>query len=361
MKLLVPVKRVGVLDDEFELRDDGRDVDPDFLEFDLNEFDDYSLEEAVKLKEAGEGIEVVAVTVGPDEADDVLRKCLAKGADRAIRIWDEALEGSDSTVIARLLAAVVAREKPDLIFTGAQSADHGFAQTGIALAGLLGWAHVAVVSFLDVVADGASAKLRRELEGGPRGGELIEGLRGGLFLGYRFFKAVESGEGVVGAAHSGQCLGNFALGLRGVFARDQGGGGALGFVDLAFEFANLLLQRIAGFLRLVDRSLHGCDLLVAFAFLGESFTGQIFVVGVERLPRAIFPFLRLTDVFLIFRVQAVIVAHRDSGRLHGFIQLRLHVGDGLPDGGVECSVFDGAHTFISLAAGDAAGAIKNIV
>lgn len=166
MKLLVPVKRVGVLDDEFELRDDGRDVDPDFLEFDLNEFDDYSLEEAVKLKEAGEGIEVVAVTVGPDEADDVLRKCLAKGADRAIRIWDDALEGSDSTVIARLLAAVVAREKPDLIFTGAQSADHGFAQTGIALAGLLGWAHVAVVSFLELAADGASAKLRRELEGG---------------------------------------------------------------------------------------------------------------------------------------------------------------------------------------------------
>jgi electron transfer flavoprotein beta subunit len=166
MKLLVPVKRVGVLDDEFELRDDGRDVDPDFCEFDLNEFDDYSLEEAVKLKEAGEGIEVVAVTVGPDEADDVLRKCLAKGADRAIRIWDDALEGSDSTVIARLLAAVVAREKPDLIFTGAQSADHGFAQTGIALAGLLGWAHVAVVSFLELAADGASAKLRRELEGG---------------------------------------------------------------------------------------------------------------------------------------------------------------------------------------------------
>jgi electron transfer flavoprotein beta subunit len=166
MKLLVPVKRVGVLDDEFELRDDGRDVDPDFLEYDLNEFDDYSLEEAVKLKEAGEGIEVVAVTVGPDEADDVLRKCLAKGADRAIRIWDDVLEGSDSTVIARLLAAIVAREKPDLILTGAQSADHGFAQTGIALAGLLGWAHVAVVSFLEVAADGASAKLRRELEGG---------------------------------------------------------------------------------------------------------------------------------------------------------------------------------------------------
>lgn len=169
MKILVPVKRVAFLDDEFELRDDGRDVDPDYCEYDLNEFDDYSLEEAVKIKEAageGGGVEIVAVTVGPDDAEDVLRKCLAKGADRAIRVWDDALEGSDQTVIARLLARLVEREKPDLVFTGAQSADMGYAQTGIALAGLLGWPHVAVVSYLDVAPGASSAKLRRELEGG---------------------------------------------------------------------------------------------------------------------------------------------------------------------------------------------------
>jgi electron transfer flavoprotein beta subunit len=169
MKILVPVKRVAFLDDEFELRDDGRDVDPDFCEYDLNEFDDYSLEEAVKIKEAageGGGVEIVAVTIGPDDADDVLRKCLAKGADRAIRVWDDALEGSDQIVVARVLAKLVEREKPDLVFTGAQSADMGYAQTGIALAGVLGWPHVAVVSYLEVAPGAASAKLRRELEGG---------------------------------------------------------------------------------------------------------------------------------------------------------------------------------------------------
>ena len=114
MKILVAVKQVAALDEDFEIRGDGRDVDPDFLIRDLNEWDDFSLEEAVKIKEASaEPVEVVAVSVGPDAADESLRKCLAKGADRAIRIWDEAIEGSDSIAVARVLAAAAKRAARD--------------------------------------------------------------------------------------------------------------------------------------------------------------------------------------------------------------------------------------------------------
>lgn len=168
MKILVAVKRTASLDDEFEMREDGLDVDPDFCEYDINEFDEYSVEEAIKIKEAAPdgAVEVVVMTVGPDDADDVLRKCLAKGADRGIRVWDDAIQGSDQIAIARIIAKAVEREQPTLVLAGAQSSDHGFATTGIAVAGLLGWPHAAVVSFLDFQPGAGTVALRRELEGG---------------------------------------------------------------------------------------------------------------------------------------------------------------------------------------------------
>jgi len=167
MKILVAVKQVAALDEDFEMRDDGRDVDPDFLIRDLNEWDDFSLEEAVKIKESSaEPVEVVVVSVGTDEVDESLRKCLAKGADRALRVWDADVEGSDSIAIARILAGVARRESPDLLFTGVQSSDQSFASTGIATAALLGWPHAAVVSNLSYAPGAKSAIFRRELEGG---------------------------------------------------------------------------------------------------------------------------------------------------------------------------------------------------
>jgi len=167
MKILVAVKQVAALDEDFEIRADGRDVEEDFLIRDLNEWDDFSLEEAVKIKEAAsEPVEVVAVSVGPEEVDETLRKCLAKGADRAVRIWDAAVEGSDSIAIARILAAAAKREAPNLLFAGVQSSDQSFASTGIAVAGLLGWPHAAVVSALSYSPGAKTAVLRRELEGG---------------------------------------------------------------------------------------------------------------------------------------------------------------------------------------------------
>src|SRR5260370_19332845 len=147
MKILVAVKQVAALDEDFEFRDDGRDVDPDFLIRDLNEWDDFSLEEAVKIKEAsGVPVEVIAVSVGPEEVDESLRKCLAKGADRALRVWDEAVWGSRPIARARIFAAVARGEAPDLLVAGGQSSAHAFASTGISTPGLPGWPHPAVVA-----------------------------------------------------------------------------------------------------------------------------------------------------------------------------------------------------------------------
>jgi electron transfer flavoprotein beta subunit len=167
MKLLVAVKQVAALDEDFEIRSDGKDVDPDFLIRDLNEWDDFSLEEAVRIKEAAATpVEVVVVSVGPEEVDETLRKCLAKGADRAIRVWHPAVAGSDPIAIARLLAAVATRESPDMLFAGVQSSDQSFAATGIATAALLDWPHAAVVSQLEYAPGARTAVVRRELEGG---------------------------------------------------------------------------------------------------------------------------------------------------------------------------------------------------
>jgi len=108
----------------------------------------------------------VPVTVGPEEADDALRRCLAKGGERGIRIWDDAVAGSDPYAVARILAKVVEREKPDVVFAGTLSSDHAFAQTGMNLAAALGWPHAAVINHLELLPGAATATVHRELEGG---------------------------------------------------------------------------------------------------------------------------------------------------------------------------------------------------
>jgi electron transfer flavoprotein beta subunit len=174
MKIVVAVKQVAALDEEFELLEDGTGVDPDFVEWDLNEWDTFSLEAALQLRESagGEGDEVVVVTVGDEESEDGLLSCLAKGADRAVRVWDEALEGADVLGVARALAAAVEREAPDLVLCGVQSSDAVTGSTGTALAGYLGLPRVAVVTQLEWDVASGTATVHRELEGG-----LIEVLR----------------------------------------------------------------------------------------------------------------------------------------------------------------------------------------
>lgn len=168
MKVVVPIKRVAHLDDDFEMRSDGRDVDRDFIDWDLNEWDAFSLEAAAQLSEAageGEG-EVVAVTVDDEESEDVLRGALARGADRAVRVWDDSLEDADLMAVARVLAGIVERESPDLVLCGVQSSDMVNGATGVALAGFAGLPRAAVVTSFSYDASDGSVVAERELEGG---------------------------------------------------------------------------------------------------------------------------------------------------------------------------------------------------
>jgi electron transfer flavoprotein beta subunit len=166
MKIVLPVKEVAVLDEEFDLLEDRPGVDPEAIEWELNEWDDFSVEAALQLREAQGDGEVVVVSVGDEDAEEGLRACLAKGADRALRVWDDSLEGADPLAVARVLAAVVERESPDLVLCGVQSSDAVQGATGVALAAHLGLPRVAVVKSLDYDAGSESATVERELEGG---------------------------------------------------------------------------------------------------------------------------------------------------------------------------------------------------
>lgn len=165
MKIAVCVKQVAAIADEVEFDPDERDVDRDFVDRALNEWDTYALEEALRLRDERGG-EVFALTVGDDESEEVLRRCAAMGADRVVRISSAALPGPDPIAIARALASVLAEERPDIVLCGAQSSDAVQGATASALAGVLGLPVVAVVRRIELSADGTSVVVDRELERG---------------------------------------------------------------------------------------------------------------------------------------------------------------------------------------------------
>lgn len=160
MRTVVCVKQVLVLGDEVEFVDDGTDVDPDYVDPALNEWDTYATEEALRLRDAHGG-DVVVVTCGPERSEAALRRCLAMGADRAVRVDGD---GHDPIGVAHALAGAVREEGPDLVLCGVQSSDAVQAATGTALAELLDLPRVAVVANVEL--NGGSARVRRELEGG---------------------------------------------------------------------------------------------------------------------------------------------------------------------------------------------------
>ncbi|WP_284014590.1 electron transfer flavoprotein subunit beta/FixA family protein [Halobaculum litoreum] len=166
MKILVTVKEVAEAADDFAI--DGTDIGEQYLEYDLNEWDDYAVEAAVQLSEAHDDVETVSVTIGPERSEETIRMALAKGVDRAIRVWDDDVAAADLDVAAktRLLAAVVADEEPDLVLTGVQAADDGFGATGVSLADEIGFDWAAVVNTLETADDLSMAHVHRELEGG---------------------------------------------------------------------------------------------------------------------------------------------------------------------------------------------------
>lgn len=162
MKILVAVKRVVDHNVRIRVRPDGTGVETDNVRFSMNPFCRHAMEAAAELVERGDASEVVAVSIGPDKASDVLLTALAMGADRAILLTtDQRLEPLG---VAKLLARVVDEEKPDLVLLGKQAVDDDANQTGQMLAGLLDWPQATFASAITVKPDGL--EVTRELDYG---------------------------------------------------------------------------------------------------------------------------------------------------------------------------------------------------
>ena len=164
MDVIVCVKHVPeTAEAELKIDASGKAVEKTGLVYDINEWDDYALEEAVRIREK-QGGSVTAITIGPDDSDSTLRKCLARGADKAIRLADPKFEGSDGYAIAKILHSVIKTMQYDLVLTGMQAGDDGSAMVGPILAQLLGIPHATMVKKLELGT--GTAKANRELEGG---------------------------------------------------------------------------------------------------------------------------------------------------------------------------------------------------
>src|SRR6201998_2093165 len=162
MKILVCMKQVPQKDAPLKLNEGGTWIRED-VSYEVNEPDAYALEEALRQREKHKG-EVVVITSGPARAQQVLREALAKGADRAIHLEDNAFVGFDAFNTAKAFVAAIKDEKFDLIFTGLQSDDYGYAQTGVIMAELLGWPHATII--MEIQKSDSGIKVKRELESG---------------------------------------------------------------------------------------------------------------------------------------------------------------------------------------------------
>jgi len=164
MNIIVCVKRVPETTDvDIVIDRSGKDIDKAGLVFDLNEWDSYAIEEALRLKEKLGG-RVTVVSMGGEESNESLRKCLAMGAEDAIRLSDPAFDGSDGYATARILAEAIRKRPYDLILSGTQAEDDGYGQVGVAIAEILGIPHAALVNKIEIL--DKKMKVHRELEAG---------------------------------------------------------------------------------------------------------------------------------------------------------------------------------------------------
>ena len=162
MKVLVPVKRVIDYNVKARVKPDQSGVDLANVKMSMNPFDEISVEEAVRLKEAGTATEVVVVSIGPQQCQETLRTALAMGADRGILIKTD--DKVEPLAVAKLLKAVVAEESPELVILGKQAIDDDSNQTGQMLAALLDWPQGTFAN--EVKVDGGKANVTREIDGG---------------------------------------------------------------------------------------------------------------------------------------------------------------------------------------------------
>jgi len=162
MKVLVAVKRVVDYNVKIRVKADKTGVDLANVKMSMNPFDEIAVEEAVRMKEAGTATEVIAVSIGPAQAQETIRTALAMGADRGILIKTDA--EVQPLAVAKLLAKVAEAEQPQLVIVGKQAIDDDSNQTGQMLAALMGWAQGTFANKL-ALADG-KANVVREVDGG---------------------------------------------------------------------------------------------------------------------------------------------------------------------------------------------------
>jgi electron transfer flavoprotein beta subunit len=170
VKIAVCVKQVPSSEARIRAVAGQTAVDVKDIEMVVNPYDEYAVEEALRIKEARGAGEVIIVTVGPESAQAEMRKCFAMGADRGVIVQDPACQGGDGLATARLLAGVVRELQPDLVLCGKLSIDVESDIVGVAIAELLGWPHVALVTKIESTAQG-TLQATREIEGGR---EIVE-------------------------------------------------------------------------------------------------------------------------------------------------------------------------------------------
>jgi electron transfer flavoprotein beta subunit len=163
MKIAICIKQVPTRDWQPRLDEAKTWIREQDATYEMNEPDAYALEEGLRLKEKHSG-EVVVCSAGPARVAQVIREALARGADRAIHVEDDRLASADAFAVADALAAAMKDEKFDLILTGLQSDDQGFAQVGVILAERLGLPHATII--MEVASEGGTLRVKRELEGG---------------------------------------------------------------------------------------------------------------------------------------------------------------------------------------------------
>ena len=162
MKVLVAVKRVVDYNVKIRVKADGSGVELANVKMSMNPFDEIGVEEAVRLKEAGKATEVIAISVGPAQAQETLRTALAMGADRAILVKTDDL--IEPLAVAKILKGVVEAEGPEIVILGKQAIDDDCNQTGQMLAALLGWPQATFTSKLEP--GSGEAQITREIDGG---------------------------------------------------------------------------------------------------------------------------------------------------------------------------------------------------
>ena len=162
MKILVPVKRAVDKDVKIRVKADGSGVELANVKMSMNPFDEIAVEEALRLREAGKATEVIAVSIGPQQAGETIRTALAMGADRGILVKHDG--PVEPLAVAKILKAIVDAEQPGLVILGKQAIDDDSNQTGQMLAALLGWPQGTFAS--KIVLDGDAVSVTREVDGG---------------------------------------------------------------------------------------------------------------------------------------------------------------------------------------------------